>query len=234
MSTSAERTRQILSDSTFFGSLPGDTLDALIKRGRVARYARKDVIYQRGDAGDSLMVILTGRVKVTNITSDAREVVLNFLGPCDVIGEIAILDGRERTANAAALEDTEAFVVYRRDLLPALLASPEAMLEIIQALCEKLRGASSMIEHNALEMQGRFASGLLRLANQHGRVTKDGIRIDLQINQSDLGNYLALSRENASRQLGKLKDRGLIRFDGAQILILDEPGLRALAEGPAG
>jgi len=232
MSTPVERIRQFVSANTFFGSLPEARLDSLLRHGHVRKFEKGQAIYKRDDQGDSLMVILSGRVKISNVTADAREVVLNFLGPGDVNGEIAILDGRARTANAVALEDTEAFVVYRRDLLPVLSASPEAMLEVIQGLCEKLRAASAIIEHNALEMQGRAANGLLRLAQQHGKATKDGIRIDLQLTQRDLGSYLGLSRENVSRQLGRLKDRELIGIDGPHIVILDEAGLRAVADGP--
>ena len=85
------------------------------------------------------------------------------------------------------------------------------MLEIVQVLCEKLRAASAIIEDNTLEMRGRAAKGLLRLAQQLGRTTKEGIRLDLMVSQSELGSYLSLSRANVSRQLGQLKDANVIK-----------------------
>jgi CRP-like cAMP-binding protein len=112
------------------------------------------------------MVVLSGRIKIANVNTDAREVVLNFLGAGDINGEVAVLDGGERTADAIALEDCEVFAVYARDLLPALAAHPAAMLEIVRLLCEKLRSASAIIEDNTLEMRGRVAKGLLRLAQR--------------------------------------------------------------------
>lgn len=227
--TSKERTLQFVKHNTFLGALPEAVLLALVQRGHLRSFAQGQSIYQRGDPGDSLMVIVAGRVKITNVTANAREVVLNFLGPGDLNGEIAALDGRERSAGAVALEDTQAFVIYRRDLLTVLSSSPEAMLEVIEVLCEKLRAASAIVEANALEMTGRAAAGLLRLARQHGRVTKKGLLIDLNISQRDLGNYFGLSRENVSRQLGKLKDAGLINIDDAYIYILDEAGLSGFA-----
>lgn len=230
MTTSHERARDILRDATFLGGLPEAALEQLARRVTIARFARGHTIYRRGDEGDSLMVILAGRVKISNVTADAHEVVLNFLGKGDVNGEIAVLDGQERTANATALEDTEALVLQRRDLIPVLKANPEAMLEIIALLCDKLRLASSMIEANTLDMSGRTASGLLRLARQHGRKVKDGVLIDLKLSQRDLGSYLGLSRENANRQLSALKERGVVRVEGAAITILDEAELAALAE----
>jgi CRP-like cAMP-binding protein len=179
------------------------------------------------------MVILTGRIKITNINVDGKEVVLNFLGAGDINGEIAVIDGKERTANAQALEESQVFVVYARDLLPALIAHPQAMLQFVRVLCEKVRAASAIIEDNTLDMRGRVAKGLLRLATQHGTRSKDGIRIRLMASQTELGNYLGLSRANVSRQLGQLKDAKVIRIEGAEIIVIDETGLSEIADAPS-
>jgi CRP-like cAMP-binding protein len=109
------------------------------------------------------------------------------------------------------------------------VAHPEALLEIIQVLCGKLRSASAIIEDNTLEMQGRTARGLLRLAEQHGRTSKVGVRLELKMSQRELGAYLGLSRENVSRQLGHLRDAGAISVSGTDITITDEEGLTELA-----
>lgn len=222
--------RTFIENSTFLGSLPAEALDQLVKRGHVARWAKGEVIYERGDKGDSLLVIISGKVKIFNVTTDAREVVLNFLGPGDVNGEIAVLDGRERTATAMALEPSVAFVVYRRDLMPLLSQHPDTLVEIVQILCDKLRATSEIVEDSQRSMRGRAARGLLRLARQHGKTSKDGIVIDLGVNQRDLGNYLALSRENTSRQLGALTEAGIIATFGGQILIRNEAALTEIAE----
>jgi CRP/FNR family transcriptional regulator, cyclic AMP receptor protein len=226
----AERVRPFLKDSTFLGGLPDDALDQLMRRGHIKKYAKGNVVFRRDEPGDSLMLVLAGRLKITNVNTDGKEVVLNFLGPGDLNGEIAVLDGRERTANAVAIEDTDAFVIYSRDLLPIITAHPQVMLEIAQILCEKLRAASAIIEDNTLEMRARVAKGLLRLAQQLGRTSKEGIRLDLGVSQTELGNYLSLSRANVSRQLGHLKDAKVLRFQGTQIVIIDEKGLSEIAE----
>jgi CRP-like cAMP-binding protein len=90
--------------------------------------AKGDTICRRGEPGDSLMVLLSGRVKVVNTTTDAKEVVLNVLGPGDLNGEIGALDGKGRTADAIALEACEIFTVNARDLLQTLAAHPAALL----------------------------------------------------------------------------------------------------------
>jgi CRP/FNR family transcriptional regulator, cyclic AMP receptor protein len=229
MSALVDRIRPFLRSNTFFGGLPDDALDALIGKGHTKKYAKGATIYRRGESGDSLMVVLSGRIKISNTTADAREVILNFLGVGDVNGEIAALDRRERTADAVALEDCEVFTVYARDLVPTLTAHPEAMLDIINILCDKLRSASAIIEDNTLEMRGRTAKGLLRLCQQHGRTGKDGVRLQLAVSQRELGSYLGVSRANVSRQLGELRDANVIRIDGTQITITDEEGLSAIA-----
>lgn len=226
----AQRHRELLEASPILGGLPAPALDALAKRVVVQTFAKGDILCHKGDPGDSLMLIVSGRVKISAVTANAREVILNFLGPGDVNGEIAVLDGRERTATATALEVTEVLAVQRRDLMPVLAAHPEAMTEVIAILCDKLRAASAMIEDSQREMRGRALSGLKRLAEQHGRTSKDGVVIDLTVSHRDLGSYLGLSRENTSRQLSLLKDAGIIAMREQQIVIVDADVLNQAAD----
>src|SRR5205807_10141421 len=96
----AERLLSFLKSHTFFGGLPDAALDGLIRRGHIRKFSKGDAIFRRGDPGDSLMVMVSGRIKIANVNADAKEVVLNFLEPGDINGEIAVLDGNERSANA--------------------------------------------------------------------------------------------------------------------------------------
>jgi len=233
VSSQQRRVRPFLTQNTFLGRLPAVVLDALLGKGRIRKYAKGDVVYRRGDRGDSLMVVIAGRAKLTNVSVGAREVVLHFLGAGDIFGEIAALDGRERAAHAVALADLEVFVIYTRDLLPTLIAHPEAMLEVICALCEKVRLGASIIEDNTLEMHGRLARGLLRLARQHGRTSADGVCLEMTISQQELGKYLDLSRANVSRKLGQLKAAGVVRIEGARIIITQADALAEIGAARA-
>lgn len=223
-----EAARKFLA-ATFLGSLPPEAIDALIKYSHIGRYAKGTTLFERGDAGDSLMLIVSGSVKISNVTADAREVVLNFLGNGDILGEIAVLDGGPRAATATTLEETSVLRLYRRDLLPVLRANPDALLEIVAVLCQKLRSTSEIVEDALRNMSGRFAAGLLRLARQHGRRTARGIEIDLAVGQRDLGNYLGLSRENTSRQINGLALTGVLKSTNGVLFIVDESALMALA-----
>jgi len=224
------RVRLFLKKNTFLGRLSDVVLDTLIRRGQIRKYARGDIVYRRGDPGDSLHVLITGRIKLTNISVGAKEVVLHFCGVGEIFGEVAALDGKERAVNAVALEESEVLVIYTRDLLPTLIAHPHAMLDIIRMLCAKARAGALLLEDKTLEMRRRAARGLLRLAQQHGRRRKDGVHLQLTISQEELGNYLGLSRANVSRQLGKLRDANVLKIGRAQIVITDERGLAEIAE----
>lgn len=230
----SEEVLAFLKRSTFLGALSDTALQGLVRGGRARRYAQDEVISRRGDAGDSVLVILSGSLKIQNTTSAGRDVGLNFLGTGDVAGEIAVLDGGERTADIIALEDSEVFAIQRRDILPVLASNPQALLAIVEVLCEKLRTATAIIEDSTQEMLGRVARGLMRLAQQHGRRRKDRTRINLKLSQKELGNYLGLSRANVSRQLAALKTRGAIEMEASYIVILDERLLADAADEEPG
>ena len=224
------RVLPFLRKGALLGGLPDPALERLVQRGEYRQIRKGDVVCWRGDPGDSAMLILSGGVKVSNTSLDGREIGLNFLSAGDVVGEIAALDGRERTATVTAIDDSELFVIYRDSLLEILASNPDATLELLQVLCERLRTATAIIEDGAHEMQGRLARGLLRLALQHGTKQKDRIKINLRLSQTELGNYVGLSRPNVSRKLTRLKDLGLIEVDGSAVIILDEPKLSCLAD----
>jgi CRP/FNR family transcriptional regulator, cyclic AMP receptor protein len=225
----AETVRRFLQRNTVLGRLPEAALNALADRGQQRRYAKREVIYRRGEPSDSLMVVMTGRVKLLNTNASGRQIVLHFLVPGNIYGEIGALDGKERAATAMALEDSDIFLVYTRDLIPAVRAHPDAMFGIIEALCEKVRAGAALIEDSTLEMRGRAARGLLRLAEQHGQKRADGICVQLALSQEELGNYWGLSRPNVSRVLGELREADVIKIDSSQIIIMDETGLTELA-----
>jgi CRP-like cAMP-binding protein len=211
------------------GRLPEAALNALVERGQLRQYAKRDIVYRRGEPGDSLMVVVKGRLKLSNVNVSGKEIVLYFLVPGDIYGEIAAMDGRERAANAVALEDCEVFLVYTRELVPILKAHPDAMFEIIQILCERVRAGAALIEDSTLEMRARVARGLQRLAQHHGDRSPAGTCVQLALSHAELGNYLGLSRANVSRQLGQLREANVIKIEAAQIVILDEDGLAKVA-----
>jgi CRP-like cAMP-binding protein len=202
----------------------------LIAKGRVKKHAKGTRIYRRGDSGDSLMVVIEGRIKIGNTSIHGREIVHFYAGPGEFFGEVAALGGGNRAADTTASEDSEVFVVQMRDLLPALKAHPDAMFEIVRTLCAKIRVAAAIIEDNTLDMQSRTARGLLRLARRHGQSSAGKLKIS--ISQEELGKFLGMSRENANRQLSQLRTAGIIKIRGTEITIVDQEALAEIAGPP--
>lgn len=225
------RAKELLKAKSILSRCPDAILDDIVRRGSVVRHTKGQTIYSQGSPGDSLIVLLAGSLKIMNTTADAREVVLGFAKPGALIGEIAVLDGSPRSADVVALEATESFIVYRRDLMPILRSSGEAMFALVDGLCAMIRSTNALVESYAMHTTARGAACLTQLAAQHGRETPEGgVAIDLKITQRDLGNYLGLTRETVSRMLSEFREEGLLELKGNSIVILDAVGLQDVAE----
>lgn len=225
-----EEVRRVLEQVEIFGALPKLDLQELIARGTTVRFGARETIFQKGDPGSSMMVVLTGRVKISNYSADGKEAVLNFFEPDQVFGEIALLDGKPRTADATAIEPTEVFMLRREELLRFLEAYPRVAIALIEVLCAKLRHTTLVVEDiMLLGVAPRIARALLRLAEAHGRKRGSDLRLEFRLRQADLGGYVGLSREITNRQLMAWRESGLIAIDRGCIVILDEAHLRCIA-----
>jgi CRP-like cAMP-binding protein len=224
------RIRPLLKKHAVLGRLPDAVLDDLLQKSQIRRYARGEAVHRRGDPGDSMMLLVSGGIKLAIISRQAKEVVVHFVTPGESFGEISAFDGKRRALNATALEVSEVLAFRMRHLMPALAAQTECLVEIVRAMCGKVRVGALILENRTLVMEARVATGLLGLARHLGRRRKDGIHLQLAASQEELGNYLGLARANVSRQLGNLKKAGVIRVEEARIVIADERRLARLAE----
>jgi CRP-like cAMP-binding protein len=221
--------RKLFEQHPLFGRLEADELDRLVTYMRVARHKRRMVLFRKGDPGTNMMVVLRGRVKVCTHSEDGKELVLNLFSPGDVFGEIALLDGADRTADAVTLDDCELLVLERRDFLPFLRSHPDACLKLMAVLCQKLRQTSELLEE-ALFLEGpsRLAKRLVHLAEAFGSRVRDGVRIDLQLSQQQLGNMVGMSRESMNKHLRQWREEDLIRIQDGHYVITDLEALQAV------
>lgn len=211
---------EVLGESEIFGALLEEELAQLVPLGSRARHPAGRTVFEKGEPGESLMIVLSGRIKIRTLSADGREIVLNFIEPGQLFGEIALLDGKPRTAGAATFETCELFILRRQAVLSFLEQNPLASIRLIGVLCQKLRRTTQMFEEKLLlSMAPRVARALLRLAGEHGRKVEDGLLIDLKLSQSDLGAYVGLSRENVNRQLGAWREGGIISMRQGRIVL---------------
>ena len=223
--------RAVLKTNRLFRDLPDlalDKLAALSVRRSVRRGTR---IFSQGDAGDSLLGLISGQVRISATTPAGKEVFLNIMEPGDSFGEIAVLDGNPRTANAEALLDTELFVVRRPDLLSLIERESKLAAHLIALLCQRLRWTSELIEEAAfLSVRGRLARRLLKLADEHGTVEQRGVT--LRISQADLAGFMSVSRQIVNQYLQEWRKRGWIELGRGRIVLKDAAGLRSVRDEP--
>jgi CRP-like cAMP-binding protein len=222
------RRQQVLRRSAFFARLPDDEVDAILEHAVIRRYAAGAQIFYKGDPGSSMMAVLRGRVVIRAPSSEGKEIILNIINEGEIFGEIALLDGKERTADATAMTDCELLVVSRRSFLP-LLERPDTTRELLNVLCERLRRTSEQVEDVLfLDVGARIAKTLLRFTNAGGAV-QPGVRIVLGMSQRELGNLAGVSREKVNRKLQAWRRAGIITVDKGTIFIRDPAALRSLS-----
>src|SRR5947209_2689445 len=172
--------RQVLRCSPLFSRLGDAEADAILAHAKVINYAEGAPIFAKGDPGNSMMAVLSGRVTIAAPSPDGRQLVLSVLRAGEVFGEIALLDGKERTADATAATDCELLVVARKDFLSVLRHEPELCLQLLMVFCDRIRRTDEQVEDLAfLDLETRIAKTLLRLAEEQngGSTAAPGIRI---------------------------------------------------------
>ena len=224
--------RAFLARHDLLGHLSGGELERLLAYARVERLDKGRVLFRKGDPGDRLFVILDGRVKIGAVSEDGKEAVFNVLGRGEVFGEIALLDGKARTADATAMADCHLLVLDRADFIPFLEGHPEVAARLIAVLCERVRWVSQNYEDALfLDLPGRLARKLLTLADAYGvPVAGGGTRIDFRLSQQEFGEMAGVTRESVNKHMRVWQDRGLIDFEHGQVTIRDPARLEKLVE----
>ena len=217
----------LLSMHPLLANLRDWDLDRLAVHARVDHRPAGARIFSKDDPGNSMLIVITGYILVYCTSEEGREVIFDIIGPEEICGEIAFLDNEFRSADARALQDTDYLVLEHHHFIPFLKSSPEACLEIIKVLCERLRATIGRVEDLAfLDLHQRLAKKLLAFAENFGEAEDNGaVRIDLPLSQSELGAMVNAGRESVNRQLHRWINDGLIAVEQGQVWILDRERL---------
>jgi CRP/FNR family transcriptional regulator, cyclic AMP receptor protein len=225
-------TRQdILANHFLLRHLKPEALASIAASATVASHRSNATIFQKGDPGGSMMAVIRGRVKICTYSPDGKELVLNIIDRGGVFGEIAVLDGRPRSADAVTLEATEIMVLERARLMPFLTANADVAARLIEVLCQRLRQTSEALEDALLrDAPARVARGLLRLADAFGKQEPGGLRLDIRLSQQQLGNLIGISRESINKHLVEWGRTGYLTVNHGMITIIDRDLLQELAD----
>jgi CRP/FNR family transcriptional regulator, cyclic AMP receptor protein len=210
----------------FLALLAAAERDALLACSRERRVAAGERLLHEDDPGDSVLYLQAGRVKATR-TTEGREIVLGFRGPGDLVGELAVIDGRARSTSVTALEPVEALSITAGDFRRAMERHPRVALALLEMMSRRWRDADlKRIEFGASDTVGRVAARLVELAERWGEEDGGALIITLPLSQEELAGWAAASRAGVASALRTLRELGWIDTDRRRTTVRDLESLR--------
>lgn len=211
----------LLKTVPLFDDLSDEVLVGLAPQLRRRAFRKGTMIFHRDQAGDALYIVESGRIRIFVPAEGGEELTLHLLGPGDVFGEMALLDGRPRSASADAVEDTVTYTLGRDEFQGYLAATPRLGSALIEQLCGTLRHLIQYTESLAFyDVHARIAKMLLELADRYGTRT-NGIEIGMDLTQAELARMVGATRERVNRALASFRAQGVLELRGKRIVILD-------------
>jgi len=219
-----------LRQCALFAHVEEDGLHALAGLMRRRRFRRNEVIFHEGDIGDSLQVVVSGSVKIVLASPDGEEAILASLKPGDFFGELALLDDAPRSTTATAMEPTETTALPRDQFLRLLSEDSRLVQALFRALAEELRRLTGHVEElHFLDLAGRLALRLVRLAREADPSATGTVELDWPFTQSELASMIGGTRQSVNKLLSGLVEEGVLSVDRDTLVITDLATLEARA-----
>ena len=221
----------VLRKHPYFADLEPEAFEQLCRYAKHTTLKRGATIFSRGDPGTNLIAVISGTVKISISSPDGRNAILNLIGAGEIFGEIALLDGQPRTADATANSNCEIFTIDRREFIPFVRSQPTVAMKLIELLCVRLRWTSDHVEQVILHnLPGRLASALLRLSDKNKHAPEGRT---ISITQQEISEMVGMTRESINKQLRAWAARGWVRLEHGAIVVLKPDALQTLVDaGP--
>ncbi|MEM9707655.1 MAG: Crp/Fnr family transcriptional regulator [Pseudomonadota bacterium] len=219
-------------DGVLLAALGEDGCHALFDAAPEVVFAQGQSIFSAGEPGNTMILLGSGRVEISLTSLAGRKSVLAHMGPGEVLGEVAALDGGARSADAVAASAVTGRVLARDNVLAFVTATPKRAEAVLIALCGKVRNASEMFVTQAVvEGEPRLARGLLRLFDRWGEPGKNGrVTLAERFSQQEIGEFSGLARENVNRHIKAWTGDGIVAIEGRQLVLLQRDELEAIAD----
>jgi CRP/FNR family cyclic AMP-dependent transcriptional regulator len=220
---------QLLRSHPFFSDFSPAIMERLVSRAVVRKVKKGTVLFRKADVGSSLYAVCSGTIRISVPSPHGKEAILNIFTAREIFGEIALLDGGVRTADAVATEDSELLVIDRRDFIPLVRENPDLALRLIELVCGRLRRTSDQVEDAVfLDLPRRLAKVLLEM---HSRASGEQAQT-ISITQRDLSQMVGASRESANKTLREWERKGWLKLRHRGVTILQPKALAGLISGP--
>lgn len=225
-----EQDAALLSRTELFGGLPPEARAKVAQLCTRKRLPGRQVVFYEGDPGREMYIVASGRLKISTISEDGKELGFFILHEGDLFGELALLDGETRSVTVTTIGPCELLVLRQIDFQTLLREHSNIGLRLLSILAGKVRATTSLYESSVfIEIPGRLAAKLLALAEEHGQDMEEGVLIDVKLSQYELGTLINASRESVNKQLKIWEGSGIIALRGGRILIRDAEALESLA-----
>jgi len=213
---------KFLENLPLFGELDDSEQIEVWSHVNTRSYTKSNIILFEEDPGDSLFIIKEGKVKITRLSEEGKEVILSILGEGEFFGEMALLDGESRSANVIALSDCEVFILKRDDFLDIIKSNPKIAITLLEEMARRIRKSDQQIEYLSLaDAENKVAMTILRIAEESGTFKMGQVTIEELPMQQDMANMSGTSRETISRMLSDFTDKGYIERKGKKLILLD-------------
>lgn len=213
---------EIIKKIPIFKTLSDSDLKDLSGSLRLKSLKQGQALFWKGDEGTALYIVKKGTIKIVLPSAEGEEIIVTMFSEGDFFGEMALLDGEPRSADAVAIESSEVFILSRTNFLSFLQTNVDAIKAILSLLSKRLRRTDDMLEDTCfLNVSARLIKKIIELAESHGQQKDNKILIDLSLTQKELGNMVGATRESINKELKLLRKQGLIIIEGSRIQILD-------------
>jgi CRP/FNR family transcriptional regulator, cyclic AMP receptor protein len=210
----------LVSAVPIFGELDPPDIKKITEIGINRKYTKNGIVFLEEEEGAALFIIISGKVKIVRTDDEGKEVILSILGEGDFFGEMAILDGLPRSATVVSIDESELFMIHRRDFLQLIERSPQVAVSLLRELTRRLRKSDEQIKSLSLkDAVGRVANVILQLADDLGKIKKGQVIIEDFPLQQDLANMAGTSRETISRTIHQFIRDGYLEQRGNAIII---------------
>ena len=213
---------EVLARCGLFQGVDADAAETLAKELEYVEVRKGDIVFTEGEPGDSLYIVMSGKIKVGRRASDGRQNLIAVMGPSDMVGELSLFDPGPRTATATAVTDSRVARLRKSALRPWLNNRPEIAEQLLRVLAPRLRRTNDALADLIFtDVPGRVAKSLLQMASRFG--TRDGgvLRVTHDLTQEELAQLVGASRETVNKALADFASRGWLRLDGKSVIILD-------------
>jgi CRP/FNR family transcriptional regulator, cyclic AMP receptor protein len=213
---------EALARSEIFQGVDPEVAEALAREMDTVEFRRGEVLFHEGETGDSLYVVLHGKIKIGRRAPDGRQNLLAIMGPSDLMGELSCFDPGPRTATAIALTDAKLARLRKTSLRPWLNGRPEIAEQFLRVLARRLRRTNDVLADLIFaDVPGRVAKVLLQMAGRFGTRDGDVVRVTHDLTQEELAQLVGASRETVNKALADFAVRSWLRLDGKSATILD-------------